>query len=229
MPPQPQSFDEHSRRIVEVYIQHARHVSQQFGQWTEWKANSKELTSLLSPTVIYLTHHVLLEDVENLAKLAVSSSKVANGPYHSDTATALSNLSYFYASQGNFKAAEQHCRQAHTIRKGLFGFNNKDSMDLLTDLALIYGHLNMEENATHLYLEAAEGGDHVAQIELARRYNCGIGVHRDYEAAFHWLLQSEATNSYCCVTLLRTHFREGTEAHRVDINFFRIVVRKEGG
>jgi hypothetical protein len=53
----------------------------------------------------------------------------------------------------------------------------------------------MEENATSLYLEAAEGGDCMAQIELARRYNCGIGVDQDYEAALRWLLKSEATEA----------------------------------
>src|SRR3954454_20567898 len=116
MPSQRQSSNEHSRRTMEVYVQHARHVSRQLGQLTEWKATSKDLTSLLLPTVIYLTRQVLFEDVENLAKLAVSSSQAANGRGHSDTATALSNLSYFYASQRNFKAAEKHCKQAYNIR-----------------------------------------------------------------------------------------------------------------
>jgi TPR repeat protein len=76
-------------------------------------------------------------------------------------------------SQNNFKAAEKHCRQAYNIRKRLLGFNNEDTKALLDD---IYGHLDMEENATGLYLEAAERGDYMAQIELARRYYGGIGV-----------------------------------------------------
>src|SRR5947199_483160 len=51
----------------------------------------------------------------------------------------------------------------------------------------------MEKNATRLYLEAAQEGDYVAQIELARRYDRGIGVDQDDEAALHWLLQSKAS------------------------------------
>ena len=67
---------EHFRKTMEVYVPHIRHVVTQFTQWTtEPPTISKELTSLLSPTVIYLTRQALFEGVEDLAKLAISSSE----------------------------------------------------------------------------------------------------------------------------------------------------------
>ena len=177
---------------MEVYVPHIRHVVAQFAQWTtEPHAISKELTSLLSPTIIYLTRQALFEGVEDLAKLAISSSKAANGPEHPETATALSNLSYLYASQHNFEAAEPYSKQALAIRKKVLGLSHENTIASLHDLAHIYCSLGMEKDATQLYLSAAKVNDSAAQKELANRYEHGIGVSKDPYFARLWRLQYE--------------------------------------
>ncbi|RUP51140.1 hypothetical protein BC936DRAFT_149733 [Jimgerdemannia flammicorona] len=60
----------------------------------------------------------------DLAKLAVSSSELVNGRKHPDTATALSNLSYLYASQQNFQDAKTHTTSIVEIREQLFGLRH---------------------------------------------------------------------------------------------------------
>ncbi len=177
--------------VLDVYVPHARYVTKYFGQQCSWCANSKELTSLLLRTVKHLYRRGIFDDVEDLAKLALSSSEAENGSEHLDTAAALSNLSYLYASQHKFKVAEPYGRQALTIFEKASGLNHKDTIASLHDLAYIYHSLDMETDATTLYKNAAEAGDKMAQKELAYRYYGGIGVPVDSEAALHWLCQSD--------------------------------------
>ncbi|RUP51804.1 P-loop containing nucleoside triphosphate hydrolase protein [Jimgerdemannia flammicorona] len=182
---------EQFRNIMEVYVPHIQRVVLQFRQCgNERRDISNELPSLLSPTVIYLTRQALFESAKDFAELAVASSEIINGPEHSDTATALSNLSYLYTSQQNFEAANPHGRRALAICRKVLGQSHKNTIESLYNLVYIYLKLNMEEHVTWLYLDAAEAGDYVAQRELARRYQYGIGVTMDDDAAFHWLSQT---------------------------------------
>lgn len=184
VPPESTPFDEHLRKTMEVYVPHVRHVVMQFMQSTTKtraisRAISNELTSLLSPTVVFLTRQALFEGVEDLAKLAVSSSETANAPEHPVTAMTLSNLSYFYASQRNFKSAETHGRRALKIREKKLGLSANETRVSRNDLAYIYRCLDMEDDATLLYFEAAKAGDHMARKELADRYHRHAAVSLD--------------------------------------------------
>ncbi|RUS33857.1 hypothetical protein BC938DRAFT_483471, partial [Jimgerdemannia flammicorona] len=138
---------EHFRRVMEIYMPHIQQVILNFKLWDpEKRGISNELPSLLSPTVLYLTRQALFEDAKDFALLAVSSSEIANGPEHRDTATALSNLSYFYTSQQMFEDAEPYGRRTLEIRKKALGLRHEDTMTSLRDLIHIYHKLGKEEN-----------------------------------------------------------------------------------
>ncbi|RUP51961.1 P-loop containing nucleoside triphosphate hydrolase protein [Jimgerdemannia flammicorona] len=179
---------EQFKRVMEVYVPHIQQVVLQFRQWeTERRIVSNELPALLSPMVLYLTRQAFFGDAKEFALLAVSSSEIANGPEHQDTATALGNLSYLYASQQMFEDAEPHGRRTLEIYKKVLGPSHKNTMTSLRNLVYIYHKLGVEENASRLYLDAANAGDRASQIELARRYQVGIGVQMNSDAAFYWL------------------------------------------
>jgi len=141
IPSEFESFGGHIGRIMEVYAPHIRHITLQFAQWSEQNVSSKELVLLLLTTVIYFNHQGLFDDVESLARIALSSSELVNGPEHPNTITSLRNLSYYYASQGNYKVAESYSQRELIIRKKVSGIEDKDSLKSLHDLAYIY-HLS---------------------------------------------------------------------------------------
>ncbi|RUP46170.1 hypothetical protein BC936DRAFT_147270, partial [Jimgerdemannia flammicorona] len=147
---------------------------------------SKELMSLLSPTVVYLTSRHLFEGVENLAMLAILISKPTNEIWHPDTATALSNLSYFYGSKRQFEDAQRPCVLAWKIRRGVLGPKHKDTISTVRYLAFIYKSCGMESHATQFYWEAATVGDYEAQKTLAIRYRHGFGAPMHAGLAIYW-------------------------------------------
>ncbi|RUO96229.1 hypothetical protein BC936DRAFT_142377 [Jimgerdemannia flammicorona] len=193
-----------NERSVEAYVPHVRHLIEQIMQWavdgpdiekfSQWAAGlpnfSKELMSLLPPTVVYLTSRHLFEGVENLAKLAVLISKMTNETWHPDTATALSNLSYFYGSRSQFEDAERPCELAWQIRRRILGHSDKGTISTVHYLAFIYQRRHMEGHATQLYWEAATIGDYDAQRLLSIRYREGIGAPINEKLAQSWERQS---------------------------------------
>ncbi|RUS27652.1 ankyrin repeat-containing domain protein, partial [Jimgerdemannia flammicorona] len=142
--------------------------------------------SLLSPTVIYLTSRHLFEGVENRAMLAILISKPTNEIWHPDTATALSNLSYFYGSKRQFEDAQRPCVLAWKIRRGVLRPKHKDTISTVLYLAFIYKSCGMESHATQFYWEAATVGDYEAQKTLAIRYRHGFGAPMHDGLAIYW-------------------------------------------
>ena len=169
VPSESHLYNEHSRRIMEVYVPHIQHVVPKFTELAteqQQHAIASELSFLLLPTVDYLTRQALFDGVEHLAKLAVSSSETANGLEHLDTATALRNLSYFCMNQGNPEAAKPYSKRALEIREKELGLSHKDTLSSRNDLAYIYRSLDMKMEVVMLYGRAALAGDQMAFCEL---------------------------------------------------------------
>lgn len=192
-------YDDASR-VMKIYAPHIRHLIDQIMllainkhdiiEFSKWVASqtefSKELMPILSPTVFYLTSRHLLEGVENLATLSILVSKAINGVRHEDTATALSNLSYFYMNQRQLKRAERPCTLAWKIRRMVLGQRDKDTISAVHELAFLYSKLDEERLATQMYWEAATVDDYDAQIELIYRYQDGIKAPKHVGLAHSW-------------------------------------------
>ncbi|RUP48810.1 hypothetical protein BC936DRAFT_143928 [Jimgerdemannia flammicorona] len=221
--------DEHSSRIMEAYVPHVRHLIEQIMQFSPWPIDrpdivqfsqwatdqgdnrpdfSKELMSLLSPTVVYLTSRHLFEGVENLAKLAILISYTTNEIWHPETATALSNLSYFYGSKRQFEDAERPCVLAWKIRRQVLGPKHKDTISTVYYLAFIYKGCGMENHATQFYWEAATVGDYEAQKALAIRYRHGYGAPINDRLAEYWEHQARQAESNTQGEQLSSHLNE---------------------
>ncbi|RUS29494.1 hypothetical protein BC938DRAFT_480597 [Jimgerdemannia flammicorona] len=151
---------------MEVYVPHIQQVVLQFQKWETG-----------------------LSDISNDDPFV--DRPLANGLEHQDTATALNDLAYLYTCQQRFQDAEPHGRWTLEIRKNVLGLSHEVTIISLHDLVHIYRKLGMEMHVTQLYLDAAKAGDRTAQKELACRYQDGIGVQMNSEAAIYWLYKFE--------------------------------------
>lgn len=193
-----------SLRIMETYAPHIRLLIDQIislagdqfdiVQFSKWAADqadfSKELMSLLSPTIVYLTSRHLFEGVEKLAQLDILVSKEVNGTKHQSTAKALCNLAYFYMNQNRFEYAERPCTLAWKIHRMILGHRHEDTISAVHELAFIYRKRGEEILATQMYWEAATVGDLEAQIELSYRYREGIKAPKHVGLAHFWKCRS---------------------------------------
>src|SRR5438270_5588773 len=168
---------------MDIYLPHIQHISRQFAEWTQGIIMLKAFASLLHLTIIYLTHQALFKDVEDLVKLAISSSEMSNGPQSIDTATVYSGVFYFYVMQQKFLEALPYGRKALEIRKTLLGLSHNSTRSSIHSLAYVYDSLIMYTDATQLFQMAADACDGVALQKIVRQYYWGIGVKEDREIA----------------------------------------------
>lgn len=138
-------YDQQLQRKMTAYVPHIRHISLKF------KPNSKELISLLSPTVRFLVSRAIVEGTEDLAKLAVSTSRSVYGFENSNTALTVDNLAAFYKSLGKFDDAEPLYKQALAI---LGAKEDLDTAVIVTHLAQVYHSQGKYNDAEPLYKRA---------------------------------------------------------------------------
>ncbi|KAL1915011.1 uncharacterized protein VTP21DRAFT_7716 [Calcarisporiella thermophila] len=164
------SAEGNNRELIELYIPHIQHLAQQFDKCMQVEKHregkrqscSVEISSLLSPAVISLSRRRQFEEAEELAKLALLSSSIANGAEHRVTAKAENDLLLMFSMKRDFDTARSHGEEAFKIRKSLLGLNDKQTLFSIHYLALIYTQLGEINEAARIYREAAKALDFTA-------------------------------------------------------------------
>jgi tetratricopeptide (TPR) repeat protein len=133
------------------YLLHAQMCSALIEQWD---LLFTEAANLLNRMGGYLQQRGEYEQVEQLQQRALAINEEALGPEHSDTATSIAHLAFFYDSQGKYEQAEPLYQRALTIDEKAYGPDHHDVATDLNNLAALYDSQGKYEQAEPLYQRA---------------------------------------------------------------------------
>ena len=105
-------------------------------------------------TTLRLRREGKFAEAAKLAEGVVETTRALLGEDHPDTATNINNLAVLYMSQGNYAAAELHCKRALKINEKALGPDHPDTANSLNNLAELYRVQSNYAAAEPLYLRA---------------------------------------------------------------------------